>query len=415
MVHIVQGVIRWRGRLDWVIRQTASFPMKKISPQVLNILRIGVYQILFMDRVPDSAAVNEAVNLAKKSGPRHAVASVNGILRSICRNRGRVAFPDPEKDYETYLSVTQSYPLWLTRMWIHELGLTEIEPLMSSQNRIPGLCVRANRLKRSREEVIQILQKEGVTGQPTRFSPEGVRLDGLRGPVDGLEAFQKGYFQVQDEAAQIVSQFLRPQPGDTILDLCAGYGGKSTHLAELMDGKGTVLALDNSVRRLLSLGRNAHRLGIRILRPLAADASGDLASLFKDCINKILVDAPCSGLGVLARHPDGKWRREERDIQRLSGLQGKILERAWGVLAPGGWILYVTCTLSRRENQGVVKDFLSRYPDMSLLDLGKHGPDWAQDLMNPDGTFQSLPNRHGMDGFFAALMEKRKSKLKAES
>jgi 16S rRNA (cytosine967-C5)-methyltransferase len=407
ITQLVQGSIRWRARLDWAVRQASSSPLKKISPPVLNLLRLALYQILFLDRVPESAAVNEAVKQARKRHPPYVVSFVNAVLREACRRKDQISFPDRIKNPVEYLSAFHSYPEWLVRKWIREWGMDFSEALLESQNRIPALTVRSNPLKINREDLIRRFEQESrVVGKPTVYSPQGVRLEDIRGRVDQHKAFQDGLFQVQDEAAQLTSLLLAPEPGERVLDLCAGYGGKTSHLAELMGDQGKVIALDMNRTRLVSLATNAARLGIRSVVAVEADASGDLSSLFRVPFDRIVVDAPCSGLGVISRHPDGKWNKKEEDIPRLAQLQKAILKNGCSLLRRGGTLLYVTCTLSREENEEVVDDCLAGNKDMALVDLRERAPLWAVDLIDDRGFLRTFPHLHGMDGFFGALLRK---------
>jgi 16S rRNA (cytosine967-C5)-methyltransferase len=405
--HLFLGVLRWRLRLDWIIEQNLDFPLRKIDSSVLNILRLAVYQVLFMSRVPESAAVDEAVKQVKFKQPRHVVSFVNGILRTICRGKDAALFPDPKKDRVLYLSRFHSYPEWLVLKWIREQGMEATENLLAAGNQIPGLVLRTNQLKVSRPELQERLKEEGILGSPTPFSPQGLRIEDLRGRVDELPSFRDGLFQVQDEAAQLASFLLAPQSGETVLDVCAGFGGKSTHLAELMKDRGRVIALDRDARRLLSLEINRIRLGIRNLFPLTADATQDISSLFRTRFDAILVDAPCSGLGVLSRHPDAKWNKSEADLSRLADLQQTIIRRAIPLLRKGGKLLYVVCTISKEENEEVVRQSLESHREIVLCDLRERAPEWAQPLIDREGFFRTFPHKHGMDGFFAALFRKK--------
>ncbi len=405
--NIVQGVLRWRLRFDWIIKQYVQFPFNKIHPSVLNILHISLYQIYYMDRVPESAAVNEAVKQVKASKKRNAAGFVNGILRQICRHKTQINFPDKNNDPVKYLSAFYSYPEWLIKKWIKELDIDSTESLLDAGNRIPDLFIRTNKLKIDRSGLINILEKEGVNASPSKSCPEGIRIEGLKGQVIQLEAFRNGLIHVQSEAAQICSHFLNPQPGEVVLDLCAGLGGKSTHLAELMGGRGGVLALDISHDRLVMLVENSLRLGIDCIQPVVADACSNLHLSIRGVYDKIFVDAPCSGLGNLSRHPDGKWSRDEEDIKRLSVLQMRIINEAVPLLKVGGKLLYVTCTISREENEGVVTEFLRKNKSMILENLNDTAPEWALKFINEKGFFNVLPHVHGMDGFFAALFKKK--------
>ena len=405
--HLVQGVLRWRLRLDWIIDQASDFPFDRITLPILNILRLALYQIFFLDRVPDSAAVNEAVNQSKDHGAKHIVSFVNAILRNVCRNKDEITFPDRDKDPANYLSVFYSYPLWLVKRWMRDWGADFTEGLLSAGNRIPDFIIRTNILRLGRHELIARLEEEGMTARPTPYSPQGIRVEGLRGRPDELVSFREGLFQVQDQAAQITSHLLAPQPGENILDVCAGLGGKTTHLAELMGNRGRLLALDISRRRLISLDKNSLRLGIKCVMSLVADASMSLSSLFHYNFDKIMLDAPCSGFGVISRHPDGKWNRCEADIDRLALLQKDMLGEAASILRSGGKVLYVTCTISKEENEEVVKDCLERHRDMSLVNMKDHAPEWCLDLIDEQGFLRTFPHVHNTDGFFAALFKKR--------
>ena len=309
--HLVHGVLRWRLRLDWIIEQTSNVPFEKILPTVLNILRLALYQVYFLDKVPQSAAVNEAVKQSKTHAPKHVVSFVNGILRRICREKDDIPFPDRWTDPIHYLSTFYAYPPWVVERWIEDWGMEFAEELLSAGNRIPGLTLRTNLLQIDRQRLVETLEKEGKKAYPTPYAPEGIRVEGLRGRPDELAPFKQGLFQIQDEAAQITSHLLAPQPGEGILDLCAGLGGKTTHLAELTEDKAHLLALDMSHQRLISLAGTCSRLRIQSIPSAVADASRSLSGLLRSGFDKILLDAPCSGWGVVSRHPDGKWSKRK--------------------------------------------------------------------------------------------------------
>jgi 16S rRNA (cytosine967-C5)-methyltransferase len=401
--QLVQGVLRWRLRLDWVIEHVSDAPLKRITSEVLNVLRLALFQMFFLDRVPTSAAVNEAVEQVKESGPRHVIAFVNAILRNAARQRESIPYPDPVKERPRYLSVFHSYPLWLVEKWIEQWGAAFTERLLAAGNRVPTLNVRANQIKLDRDQLIVRLAEEGVAGVACNYSPVGIVLENFRGRVDALRSFREGLFQVQDEAAQIVSQCMAPQAAEAVIDICAGLGGKTTHLAELMMDQGVVLSLDNDPGRLIMLSMNARRLGIKGIVPVAADATRCLESLFPRGFDKIVVDAPCSGLGVLARHPDGKWNRNAGDIRRLRRIQIDMLRQAAPILRQGGKLLFAACTLSREENEDVVDSLLACHKDIVLQDLRDYGPVWVRPLIDDRGFLKTFPHIHHMDGFFAAL------------
>ncbi len=405
--QLVHGVCRWRLRLDWIISRFTRFPLKDIDPVVLNILRLALFQIFFLDRVPESAAVNEAVNQARlNKKPDYVISFINGVLRNICRQRQKIGFPDPIDEPIDYLSVFYSYPEWLVKKWVKELGRDFTEALLASQNVPPCLNIRTNTLKVSRNKLLEYLREEGVSGTPAPYAPEGILLEGFKGRVDVLKAFRKGLFQVQDQAAMITSHLIGLRPGDMVLDLCAGLGGKSTHMAAIMEARGNIISVDINRERLVHLNLNAKRLGITNIYSIVADASKSFASAFGHRFDSIVVDAPCSGLGVISRHPDTKWNTEEGDIARLSILQKSIMNESARMIRKGGKLLFVTCTISKEENEEVVKDFLDTNVDMSLENMKKHAPYWALELIDKQGFFRTFPQIHHMDGFFAALFRK---------
>jgi 16S rRNA (cytosine967-C5)-methyltransferase len=404
-VHLVQGVLRWRIRLDWILKQYVRFPFKKIDPQVLNILRLALFQILFLDRVPDSAAVNEAVKQTRKMGKPHVVKFVNGILRQVCREKDHLPYPDPEKEPALHASVYYAYPMWLVKKWTRELGRDMALDMMKAGNKIPKLVIRVNTLRTTRRNLLNRLGEEGVTGKVASYAPEGIELINFKGSVSRLRAFEAGLFQVQGEAAQVCAHLLSPGQNEVIADMCAGLGGKSTHLAELMGDRGRVLALDNSLGRLRGLRENTKRLGIGSIFPLAADVSKSV-SFLRSSIHKIMVDGPCSGLGVISKHPDTKLTKKEDDIKRLAMIQKSILKRSCSAMERAGEMLYVTCTVSKEENEVVVERLLRKNRKMVLQDLRQRIPPWGVDLVDDNGFFKTFPHIHGIEGFFAALFRK---------
>lgn len=404
--HLVLGVWRWRGRLDWMLGRVSKRPLRSISPLVLNVLRLALYQVLYMDRVPDSAAVNEAVEQVKARGLGRAASFVNGLLRNLCRTHREIPFPDPAVDPVRSLAAVHAYPDWLVARWLDRFGLEETGALLAAQNRLPPLDIRVNRLKGSVEDLAADLAEEDVAAAPIEGFPGALSLEGLRGRADRLRAFQEGRFQVQDRGAQAAGHLLAPAPGERILDLCSGHGGKATHLAELTGDRARVTSLDIHRRRLVDLRRTASRLGLQRIDPVQADATGDLDRLFRTRFDAVLVDAPCSGLGVLSRHPDGKWNRSEADLPRLAALQKELVLQGAQRLRPGGRLLFVTCTVTREENEGVVENVLQEQPDLTLARLDERAPPWARRFVDDRGFFRTLPHIHDADGFFGALLVK---------
>ena len=406
-LHLVQGVLRWQIKIDWIIKQFVQFPFANIDLPVLNILRLAVYQIFFMDRVPESAAVNEAVKQAGKLRKKNLRGVVNGVLRNICRKKNEIIFPDADRDPSLYLSITHAYPLWLVKKWTREHGMAEAEKMLLAGNEIPGLFIRTNTLQTTREKLLEILQEEEIACSLDPRTPESIEITGLKGPLHGLRSFREGLFQVQSRPAQICSHLLFPEPGESVLDVCAGFGGKSTHMAALMGDRGFIVGMDTSRERLQGLVRSAERLKMATIKPVIADATRSLPWLLKRPFQKILVDAPCSGLGVISRHPDIKLVKTGKDIERLADLQQTLLNEAVQVLKPEGKLLYATCTVSKEENEDNVERFLKRNSAMALMDLRKSAPGWVRELVDGNGFFRTLPHLHGMEGFFTALFRKK--------
>jgi len=257
--------------------------------------------------------------------------------------------------------------------------------------------------------LIERLSLEGVSAKPARYSPQALTIDNVQRPINSLESFKEGLFQVQGEAAQICSLLLSPQPGDLVLDLCAGLGGKSTHLAEIMGNRGHVVALDTNRARLVKLAESAFRLGIDGVSRVAADAAGPVSSLLQCSFDKIMVDAPCSALGIISRHPDIKWLRNEDDITELARLQKAILTKTAHLLKEGGKVLYATCTISWDENERVVEDFLRNGKGMTLENIKSLIPEWGNDLVDEHGFFRAIPHIHGTEGFFGALFRRKRA------
>jgi len=402
--EVVYGVLRWRGRLDWIISAYSRIKPARMERAVITILRIGAYQILFMDRVPSRAAVDESVKLAKGIKKGEAAPFVNGILRGIAEGRKEVPYPDLGTDPLDHIATRYSHPLWLVRRWVEQWGAEETCALCQANNQIPPLTVRVNTLKGSREEVIDQLRDEKIIATPTPLSPLGLVIENPP-PLDTWEPLQKGWFQVQDEAAQLVSMFLVPQPGERVLDLCAAPGGKTTHLAQVMEDQGEITAVDVSQAKLTLLQENCRRLGISIVKTVAQDAAAPLPFPLAS-FDRVLVDVPCTGLGTLRRNPDIKWRVKEADISRLQRLQGAILNQAATMVKKEGVLVYSTCTLTPEENEGVIEAFLAGQNEFRLEDASPLLPTGCQGLVDDKGYLRTLPHRHGTDGFFAARMRR---------
>lgn len=402
LTQLVYGTLRMRGYLDWIIRSLCEKRSPAVSTPVRNILRTALYQIHFTDRIPDYAAVNEAVGLAKRVDAR-TVPFVNGLLRNAVRRKEEVPLPSGTKDPAGRLSIVHSHPVWLVKQWIRQYGIEETADLCRAGNGIPPLAARVNALRTTRRDVREELAAEGIAAEETPWSPDGLLLPHTGHPIRDLSCWQAGKITIQDEASQLVARLFEMRMGDRILDLCAGAGGKATHLAERTGDGASILAVDSSPEKLRELEKNAARLGIHSIRTHRADATEDLGDGFRESFHIILVDAPCSGLGTLRRNPEIKWRLRPSDIPPLSGLQGRLLDRGASCVMPGGTLVYSTCTLLRQENEDLVADFIRRHKDFQQVRASAEIP---KELVDAQGFFRTLPHRHGTDGFFAAVFRK---------
>jgi 16S rRNA (cytosine967-C5)-methyltransferase len=405
LTQLVYGALRWRGKLDWILEKIVHRPLAGMDPYLRNLLRLTVYQILFLDKVPDYAAVNESVELAKRYGGASAGGLVNAVARRLLREKERLTAPDSGADLVARLSVSWSHPEWLVRQWLAYFGPVDTEALLRANNGEAPVVVRANRLKIDRESLIENLCTAGIDATPGPHSPQAVVLRSASA-IDQLPGFKEGLFMVQGEASQLIGLLMDPQPGERILDACAAPGGKTTHLAELMDDRGEIVASDISRRGIEKVRQNIRRLGLGSVRPIQADMIFELTGERALSYDRILADLPCSGLGTLRSHPEAKWHRERKDIERLSALQRKLLDRLSTYLKPGGDLVYSTCTLMPQENEDVVEDFLERHEEFVLQNAAEFLPESARPMVRGN-YFLALPHRDGADGFFAARMRKK--------
>lgn len=410
--ELVLGTLRWQGKLDRFISRALRFPGKRIKLKLQTLLRLGAYQLLFLDKVPDAAAVNESVRLAKAIFRDEKIAHfVNAALRNIVKNKNQTITPALDDDPLEHIAVTFSHPRWLVARWIKEYGVEMARDICAANNMPPPLTLRVNTLKTNRENLRGQFKNLGLDFRDTIFASTGLIL---KKPSILLEENQlsKGDYYIQDEASQIVSSILEVQPGMRVLDACAAPGGKTTHLAELMKNQGQIIALDLSASKTKILQKNCQRLGASIVQIICADSTCSLPWRPSLLFERILIDAPCSGLGTLHRHPDIKWRRGPEDIHRLSSLQLKLLENLSGYLRPGGVLVYSTCTITREENDLVVEKFLQRHKDFVLEDLRDIVSPPLRVMINGQGYLRTYPDfiipqgEYRLDGFFAARMRK---------
>ncbi len=405
LTELTYGVIRWRGRLDWVVQHFSKIPFEKIEPGTLNILRLGLYQILFLSRTPSSAAVNESVELAKRIRGKGGAGFVNAVLRSSIRQKDEILYPDMEQDPALHISVGQSHPLWLVQRWIEELGVEETHRICKFNNQISPLTLRTNTLKINRADLIEKLRGKELKPLPTVFSEEGIVLQDPP-PTSELPFLREGLYIIQDEASQLITSVVDPKPGERILDACAAPGGKTTHMAQRMEDRGEIYALDLSKGRLDLIEEMCQRLGITLVKTVKGNAAASLPVSKGVMFDRILADVPCSGFGTLRKNPDLKWRRGEKDIRRLSELQSSILNNLSAYVKERGILIYSTCTVFHEENEDVLQKFLEGHPEFQLDRMERVLPERCHPLIH-NGYFKSFPPKDAMDGFFAARLVKR--------
>jgi 16S rRNA (cytosine967-C5)-methyltransferase len=405
---LVYGVLRWRGRLDHVIRHFSDLPFDRIQPIVLNILRLGLFQVLFLDRIPNSAAVNTAVKLTKRTRNYQATGFVNALLRKAAVNYDQVPFSSFEQDPLSFLTYDRSVPQWLARRWLKRFSTDIIRAQCKAMNTIPPITIRTNSLKTNRKQLIRSLKNSVEHVEPTTYAPEGAKIVSPRHSIPHLTAFQDGWFQVQDEAAQLVSLLLNPKPGESVLDACAGLGGKTAHLAQLMNDRGMITAIDNNPQKLRQLDAEMQRLGVSIVRPACLDWLTSRTENQFTGFDRVLVDAPCSGLGVIRRNPDIKWNASPERLLYLADIQKQLLNNLAASVKSGGILVYTVCSMEPEENEAVIDDFLKNQPDFDIdTDLGSL-PAAIRSGIHSVGGFTTLAFSEHMDGFFLVRLKRKK-------
>ncbi|MCD6527830.1 MAG: 16S rRNA (cytosine(967)-C(5))-methyltransferase RsmB [Desulfuromonas sp.] len=400
--ELVYGVLRRQGNLDYALRSYCRQSLEKLEPPVRCLLRLGFYQLLYLDRIPPRAVVHSMVELARRTGLERVTGLINGILRSGLREPERVVWPQAEQDPLGWLQHQLSLPEWLARRWQKQYGDIEAGALAETLLSPAPVTLRVNTLKIDRPTFMQYLAEAGIEARITRYAPEGVVLPEA-GSLLALPGREEGWYQVQDEASMLIAHLLRPQAGDRILDVCAAPGGKTTHMAALTANGAEIVALDLHPKRLQLLTEGARRLGCEKISVQPWDMSRPCDVFTPGSFQRVLVDAPCTGLGVLRRNPETRWRRTEQDIKRLAVEQQKILGNAVLLVAPGGLLIYSLCTTTDEESCQVVAKFLATHPQFETYDLRQHQPDSWQELFDDEGHLLTLTSRHGgMDCFYAA-------------
>ena len=412
LMELVYGVLRHRLALDWRLNHVAAKSIEGLPSPVRAILRLGAYQLLELTKIPPHAAIDTSVTMAKRirrGEGAHWGGFVNAVLRALSRNP-LPPWPDPKDDPHSALSIRYSCPAWLVDRWLATDKVMGAERLCAQTLDIPPLTLRANSLRTTRDRFAETLHQAGREFQLCEVSPVGLRLP-KQGPVSAIPGYTEGHFYIEDEAAQLIPPILAPQPGERVLDACAAPGGKTTHLAALMQNHGTLVAVDRDPARLKLVQANCHRLGVSIVEACPADLTASplpshdpllRASLF----DRILVDAPCSALGVLRRHPEAKWHKTDQLIATLPHIQLAILTQAARLLRPGGVMVYSTCSTESEENERVVDLFCRAHPEFSREPVTPWLPPKSAALVTARGEFSTRLNHLSMDGFFASRLRK---------
>ncbi len=410
VTEIVNGTIRMLKHLDWVLNLFLQKPLEKQNPWLRNCLRISLYQILLMDKIPDYAAVNSAVELSRKKAGSKLSGVVNGVLRNIIRGRDSIKYPEPV-DSKEYLAVYYSQPEWLVQKCLEEYGIHATREMFLYFNRRPALILRNNELLGSRDELIGTLSKEGIHCQASNKSPWGMQVEAMEKSLEEIAAFQTGRFYVQNEASMLAVSILKPQMGENIIDLCCGVGGKTSFMAEQMNNVGKIDAYDIYDHKLALLASNCNRLGITIVEGHKQDILGINEGLNQ--AQGVLLDAPCSGLGVLNRRADSRWRKTPDSISDLLLLQSRLLQKAAAMVLPGGRLVYSTCTLNREENEELVRQFISINPDFIMEGFDGDISFFPLDARDKEtavgGMLTVLPGKYETDGMFYAKMRRKLS------
>lgn len=410
--EIVYGVTTWRITLDEIIEKYSKIKLKKISKWILNILRMSIYQIIFLDKIPKAAAVNEGVNLAKKYGNRGSIGFVNAVLRKVDKKDYTGLFE--EKDNIKRISITTSMPEWIILELKKEgVSIEKIEEICKNSNIRPSISVRINNLKINKQELKEKMQEKGIKTEDGILN-DFLILNNIK-DIENLEEFTQGYFTVQDEVAGLTALVLNPQPGENVLDACSSPGGKTTYLAELMKNQGNIVATDIHEHRTKLVENAAKRLGINIIKTSVQDAT-IFNENYKEKFDKILLDVPCLGIGVLKRKPDIKWQKEQKDVDEISKIQYKILENCSKYLKKNGEIVYSTCSIFKKENERIIEKFIKNNSEIQIEKLDFEKNSQLKNEKNANLFFQNyiknckyleVYQNEKTDGFFICKMTKK--------
>ncbi|HSJ38369.1 MAG TPA: 16S rRNA (cytosine(967)-C(5))-methyltransferase RsmB [Planococcus sp. (in: firmicutes)] len=398
LTEITYGTLQHQMTLDYYLE---PFLKGKVEPWVKTLLRMSLYQIVYLDRVPSHAVIHEAVEIAKRRGHGGVASLVNGVLRSVQRSgvRSFNTIADPIEK----ISIETSHPAWMIKRWAEQFGLEKTREMALENNKIPSQTVRVNLVKATVEEAIEMLESEGLEAVRSKIIPECLVVTG--GQPARTTTFEKGFITIQDESSMLPSYALQVKPGMKVLDMCAAPGGKSTHIAEKLENKGTLLSMDLHPHKVKLIRESADRLGHSVIETEVGDGKKSVERFGKEQFDRILVDAPCSGLGVIKRKPDIKYTKKEEDFSRLQEIQIELLEQAAQLLKPDGILVYSTCTVDNTENRGTAERFLKEHPEMERIQVSL--PEALG--IKHTGFVQIFPQDFGSDGFFIAAFRKKET------
>lgn len=399
LFEIVHGVIRWLGRIDWILNGFYKGQFSKCIPNIKNAMRVALYQILFLDKIPEYAAVNEAVEFVKRLQGQKPADLTNAVLRNIIRSKNGIRYPNEEEDEVNYLSAYYSHPTWMIKRWLKRFDRPFTEELLKANNNKPDMTLRVNNLVTNKEELQKLLDSVKLEYTDTAFLPNYIRLANLTN-ITAWDYFAKGYFTLQDESTGFPPILLDPKPGMRVLDFCAAPGGKTAHLAELMNNEGEIVAIDQFESRLNILYKNLERMHVKNVKTIVTDSRE-----FEDDrkFDKVLIDVPCSGFGTLRKKPDIKWKRDLGDVRKLAITQMELLKNGAKQLKVGGELVYSTCTIEPEENYEIISEFLQKNPDFELVSANDV---FNAEVCDPNGCVQTYTNVHQIDGAFAAKIKR---------
>ncbi len=404
--ELVYGVYRHLMKIDYFLGRLLCRPLASLKITVKNVLRIALYQLICLPEIPERAVIYTAVEQVKNSRYQGLAPLVNGVLRAYLRNKDSLKVPD-DINFLEYLAIEYSHPQWLVERWFQRFGPEITEEIIKTNNRQPPLTLRVNQHLTTIPMVLAELENQEVRISPGLILPEAFNIGAMPGPIEELPAFAAGKVFIQDESSMLVAHLLNPVPGETIIDLCAAPGGKSTHMAELMQNKGKIISVDDYDHKIKLINENAKRLQLSCIEARLGDARNfELSN--NDVVDAVLVDAPCTGTGVLRRRVDARYRRKPEDISKLVEIQREILHQAVKLVRPGGRLIYSTCTLEPEEDQEQVQWFLENHPEFELADYRSYLPKEVEKyaINSAEKWLTILPIPNGGDGFFMCRLEK---------